>query len=149
MPRKKLSHLIRKTRSTKNIKAKRRRGRRRMRRRAVPSLAPNRRQSHHLHHDLSGPPEPVPDWQQLQILETIVRQKKRAKTMESQIVVTQRETQSRKNTKNMQPKRRRRRKRKMKRSPRLDLHLIAVLLRGLSLKVKVVKGLLRIDTLQL
>lgn len=152
MPRMGLSNLTRKTRSTENTRARRRKERRRARRRAVQNLVLNLMRSHHLLRDLSGPPEPVPDLQQLQELEIMLGRRKTAKGIQLQIVWNWRETQNPKNTKDTVPKRRKRRGRKMKsrkRNPHLGPHLKAVQLQVLSLKVKEVKHLVMVNTLQL
>lgn len=63
--------------------------------------------------------------------------KKMQKRMLLQIVLTQKEMQSLKNTKDMLPRKRKRRKRKMKsrkRNPHLVPHLTAALLQARSLK---------------
>lgn len=146
MPRKGLSHPIRKTRSTENTRARRRRGGGKARRRAAQNLVLSQMWSPRQHPDLLGPPEPVPDWRQLQ---NMLGLKRRAKRIQLQTVQIWKEKRNPKNIKNRLLKRRKRRERKMKSRGKSPHHLKAAQLQVLSLKVKEVKYLVIVNFLQL
>lgn len=134
IPKWKTSWRTRKAKSTKNTRARKRKGGGRVKRRAALNRQNQRKNRHH--QGLSGPPEPVPDLQQQQQeLLTMLCPKGTAKRRFPQIVLMV--TPKSKSTKDMQAKRKRKKERRMKskrKSPHLILHLKAAQRQAPTLK---------------